>query len=179
MIRVKKIKEKLTISFEYNLGLVTRKFREYDSDCPLPKTIPASLRPTRNQASDSCVTGNLQIDELCVSTMCSGSGGGELAVRAFAEAFEDCRGKPLATSTPFACECTPFKQMHLKKLLQHLHSEDGSFCLFDDVTTMGTPDSRRIHSLVKTVASKLTYTRSPVNAYKFNNLQLTTYLCNL
>lgn len=143
----------------------------------MPKTIPASLRPTRNQTSESCVTGNLQIDELCVSTMCSGSGGGELAVRAFAEAYEECQGKPLATSTPFAAECVPFKQMHLKRLLQHMHKDGSSFCLFDDVSTMGTPDARHIQSWVKTVASKLTYIHSPYLFTKITtyNLQLSNW----
>jgi hypothetical protein len=95
----------------------------------------------RTDGCGECVLGTMDFDELFVSTMCSGSGGAELAVQAFSEGFEDVTGRPLLTATPFACENAAFKQGHLKRLLTHLHPA-GNWCIFDDITTMTGKDRR-------------------------------------
>jgi len=107
------------------------------------RIVDVALKFPQTDGCGKCVLGTMDFDELFVSTMCSGSGGAELAVQAFSEGFEDVTGRPLLTATPFACENAAFKQGHLKRLLTHLHPA-GNWCIFDDITTMTGKDRRCI-----------------------------------
>lgn len=73
-----------------------------------------------------------------MSSLCSGSGAGELALNAIAQASSSVFNVPVHARTPFCCESEPWNQQHLMQLLGSLGGR--IFCVFDDVVSLGRGD---------------------------------------
>ena len=94
----------------------------------------------------SCA-GDLQLEHVILSSMCSGSGCTEIVGHELAKAWAKTFGKRLRCTTPFMCEAIPSKQAHLKRIVEQLksESEDGcenETCLFDDIVSFGKGQGR-------------------------------------
>lgn len=102
-------------------------------------------------AGKNVLGGKLVVPKkLLMASLCSGSGGGELAAHAVTTALGKIFDQECTCQCALVCEAVAYKAQHLCSLVSSLQPA-ASFCCFDDVVELGTGvgTCRTHHNIVK------------------------------